>query len=100
MAIPNATVLALVNEGINTVDDLAEFDKETLDQIANNLRRPAIAPAAGHHFVFGAKLQKRLKVACELVRFYTTVGRPLTAAHIQWNSVIMNFKIQWKALKV
>jgi hypothetical protein len=59
MAIPNATVMELVNEGINTVDDLAEFDKETIDQIAHNLRRPAIAPAAGgHHFVFGAKSQK------------------------------------------
>jgi hypothetical protein len=100
MAIPNATVLELVNEGIDTVDDLAEFDKETIDQIANNLRRPAVAPAAGTHFVFGAKSQKRLKVACELVRFYTTVGRPLTAANIQWNSVIMNFEIQWKAMKV
>jgi hypothetical protein len=100
MAIPNATVLELVNEGINTVDDLAEFDKETIDQIANNLRRPAVAPAGGHHFVFGAKSQKRLKVACELVRYYTTVGRPLTAANIQWNSVILNFEIQWKAMKV
>jgi hypothetical protein len=101
MAIPNATVMELVNEGINTVDDLAEFDKETIDQIAHNLRRPAIAPAAGgHHFVFGAKSQKRLKIACELVRFYATVGRPLTAANIQWNSVILNFEIQWKAMKV
>jgi hypothetical protein len=100
MAIPNATVLELFNEGINTVDDLAEFDKETIDQIANNLRGPAVAPVGGHHFVFGAKSQKRLKVACELVRYYTTVGRPLTAANIQWNSVILNFEIQWKAMKV
>ncbi len=98
MAIPNATVLELVNEGIDTVDDLAEFDKETIDQIANNLRRPAVAPAGGHHFVFGAKSQKRLKVTCELIRFYLTVGQPLTAANIQWNSVISNFEIQWKAL--
>jgi hypothetical protein len=101
MAIPNATVMELVNEGINTVDDLAEFDKETIDQIANNLRRPAVEPAAGgHHFVFGAKSKKRLKIACELVRFYSTVGRPLTAANIQWNLVILNFEIQWKAMKV
>jgi hypothetical protein len=101
MAIPHATVLELVNEGIDTVDDLAEFENETIDQIANNLRRPAVAPAAGgHHFVFGAKSQKRLKVACELLRFYLTVGRPLNVANIQWNTVIMNFDIQWKAIKV
>ena len=81
MAIPQATVTELANEGITTVDDLAEFDKDTIDQIASNLRRPAaVAPAAGgHHFVFGAKLQKRMIVPCELVRFYITVGRPLTA---------------------
>jgi hypothetical protein len=59
MAIPNATVLQLVTEGIDSVDDLSEFDKDTISQIASNLRRPA----AGNHFVFGAKSQKRLAVA-------------------------------------
>ena len=27
------------------------------------------------------------------------VGRDLTAANLQWNPVMMNFEIQWKALK-
>ena len=35
----------------------------------------------------------------DLVRFYQTVGRDLTAANIQWNQVMSNFEIQWKALK-
>jgi hypothetical protein len=95
MAIPNATVLQLVAEGIDSVDDLSEFDKDTISQIASNLRRPA----AGNHYVFGAKSQKRLAVACEIVRYYETVGRPLTAANLAWNTVIKNFEIQWKALK-
>jgi hypothetical protein len=94
MAIPNATVLELVNEGIDTVADLSEFDKDTIGQIAHNLRRPA----AGAPFVFGAKSQKRLIVACELVRYYETVGRGLTAANLQWITVVKNFEIQWKAL--
>jgi hypothetical protein len=94
MAILHATVLELVNKGINTVDDLSEFDKDTIGQIAYNLRRPP----AGAPLVFGAKSQKRLIVACELVRYYETVGRPLTAANIQWTSVMKNFEIQWKAL--
>ena len=50
-------------------------------------------------FTYGAKSQKRLTVACDLVRFYQTVGRDLTAANIQWNQVMSNFEIQWKALK-
>ena len=95
MAIPNAAVMQLIVEGINMVDDLSEFDKDTIQQIASNLRRPP----AGNPFVFGAKSQKRLIAACEIVRFYKTVGRSLTAANIMWNTVIKNFEIQWKALK-
>jgi hypothetical protein len=95
MAIPNATVVQLVAEGINSVDDLSEFDKDTIQQVASNLRRPP----AGNPHVFGAKSQKRLIAACEIIRFYETVGRNLTAANIMWNTVIKNFEIQWKALK-
>ena len=50
-------------------------------------------------FVFGAKSQKRLGIACELVRYYNTVGCDLTVASMHWNNVIKNFEIQWKALK-
>jgi hypothetical protein len=90
MAIPNGTVLELVNEGINTADDLAEFDKDTIGQVAYNLRCPA---AGAGPFVFGAKSQKRLIVTCELVRYYEAVGRPLSAANLQWNTVMKHFEI-------
>ena len=50
-------------------------------------------------FIYGAKSQKRLAVACNLIRYYQTVGRDLTASNIQWNQVMSNFEIQWKALK-
>jgi hypothetical protein len=40
MAIPNVTVIALQNEGIDTIGDLIDFDKTTLTQVADNLRRP------------------------------------------------------------
>ena len=38
-------------------------------------------------------------MACDLIRYYQTVGRDLTAANIQWNQVMSNFEIEWKALK-
>jgi hypothetical protein len=38
MGIPNATVVQLQVEGIVSVDDLADFDKDTIEQIAANLR--------------------------------------------------------------
>jgi predicted RecB family nuclease len=38
MGIPNETVIQLQQEGITTVDDLVDFDKDTMEQIAYNLR--------------------------------------------------------------
>ena len=50
-------------------------------------------------FVFGAKSQARLSVACDLVCNYKTTGHDLTAANMRWTQVSKNFDIQWKALK-
>ena len=35
MGIPNATVVQLQTEGISQVDDLVDFDKDTMTQIAD-----------------------------------------------------------------
>ena len=74
------------------VDDISEFNKETIGQIAYNLRLPpSDAP-----FVFGAKSQKRLIVACEIVRYYEKIENSSTDADTQWTTVMKNFDIQWK----
>ena len=111
MGIPHATMVQMQHEGIQSVADLAEFEKESLQQLADNLRKPggripdpdpnapALATIPMPAFTYGDKSQKRLTVACDLIRYYQTVGRDLTAADIQWNQVMSNFEIQWKALK-
>ena len=111
MGIPQPTVIQMQTEGITTVDDLKDFDKDSLHQMADNLRRPGgrvpdpnpDAPEGATiptpPFTFGAKSQKRLTVACDLVRYYITVGREPTAPNIRWTHVMSNFEIQWKALK-
>ena len=78
-------------EGIQSVADIADFEKQSLQQLADNLRNPGgrvpdPAPYAAlgatilmPAFTYGAKSQKRLTVACALVRFYQPVGRDLTA---------------------
>jgi hypothetical protein len=38
MGIPNPTVAQMQAEGITNVKDLADFDKESLQQLADNLR--------------------------------------------------------------
>ena len=41
----------------------------------------------------------RLIAACDLMRYYETVGRSLSVSNVRWSSVIRSFKDQWKALK-
>jgi hypothetical protein len=74
---------------------LIDFDKATLTQVADNLRRPG---GGGAPLVFGAKSQQRLLVATDLVKYYNTVGRILTAGNIQWDRIMRTFKEQFKAL--
>ncbi len=40
MGIPQPTVDQMALEGIATVSDLSEFNKESLQQLADNLRKP------------------------------------------------------------
>ena len=69
MGIPHATVIQLHAEGIEAVTDLADFDKDSLQQLADNLRGPGgcvLDPNPGAPastiptppFVFSAKSQK------------------------------------------
>ena len=41
MGIPHRTVVQMQQEGIITVDDIAEFEKETIETLSSNLRRPS-----------------------------------------------------------
>ena len=111
MGIPDETVVQLVNEEITTVDDLVDFDKYTIQQFAESLRRPGVripyptinsAPGAKiltPPFFFGENPLKQLLAACEIVRYYEITRRGITISNIQWNLVIKNFEAQWKALK-
>ena len=111
MAMSAATVAQLANEGISTVSDLVDFDKDSLQKIVSNLRRPGgRIPDPNPHaglgatiptplFVFGAKSQMRFEVACNLVRFYETIGRPLTPTNLAWTPIMSRFGKIWKSIK-
>ena len=108
MGIPHETVIQLQQEGIVIVDDIADFDKDTIEQLAANLRRPAGrvpdpnqdgATIPTPPFVFGAKSQTRLMTAAKLVRYYETVARLITLSNMTWGSAVKNFAVQWKALE-
>ena len=111
MGIPHVTVVQLQAEGITLVSDLADFNKDSLQQLVDNLRHPGgrvpdpnPAAQAGSTiptppFAFGAKSLRRIAVVCDLVKYYRTVGRNLTSANLQWNTMMKNFDVQWTALK-
>ena len=40
MGIPHATMVQMQQEGIQLVADLADFEKDSLQQLADNLRKP------------------------------------------------------------
>ena len=42
MGVQHARVVQLALEGIQTVDDLADFDKEALQQLADNVQSPGV----------------------------------------------------------
>ena len=111
MGIPGETVVQFGNEGITTVDNLVDFEKKTIQQVANSHWRPGIripypTPNAVPEekiptpsFVFGANPQKRILVACDIVQYYKTTGRGITTNNISWNTEIKNLEAQGKALK-
>ena len=110
MALSHETVMQLSHEGITLVDDLVEFDKASIQQIVSSLRKPGGriadptpgAPAGSTipqpPYRFGAKSQSRMEVACDLLRFYETIGRPVTAANLKWSTVMLKFGLLWKSL--
>jgi hypothetical protein len=114
MGIPNATVVQLQEEGIDTANDLVDFDKDTIKQTAANLRRPGAGRIADPNptaapgatiptppFVFGAKSHQRLTHAAKLIQYNATVGcKNATAGNLQRTPVMKNFSEQWnKALE-
>ena len=115
MALNQITFNRLAGEGIQVINDLVDFDEDSLKQVAENLRRPAgrmpdptIGQVGGAvagatipipPFALGAKSHTRLVAATELLKFYRTIGRVLDAASMRWDQVMRNFSEQWKAIK-
>ena len=112
MGVPADTRVKLIDEGLATVDDLAEFKEDTLKDVQYNLRYhndmiPDPNPPAGlpdgapvpqirrGPYLLPAKSKKRMLEAGELVRFYRTVGRDTSAANMTY-AVISFFTQAWE----
>jgi len=112
MNISAETRAQLQLEGLETIDDLLEFDKASIKGIVDNLRSPGgripnpdVNPPDGSTicrppFQIGAKSIMRLEGATKIVRYYeTVVGRELTATNMKWQNTIKIFVQHYKALE-
>ena len=98
-------VSSLDVEGIENVDDLADWDDKDWDQWASNCKKPdriqdpnnAANLIAQVPFPLSVKSLKRLKIPSKLIRYYKLVSVPLTVINIKWN-FMDNFEIQRKSM--
>jgi hypothetical protein len=111
MAIPHRTRVKLVEEGIVHPSDLRLFKAEGFKRLAGSLRHPGGTVANPDPnaavgalvttpiYVMGAKSWLRLEAAAELVRYYHSCNRPLTAANMQWEPTISFYSEYWGLLE-
>lgn len=111
MGIPMETYVQMQREGITTFIDLLTFQAEDVKRIADGLRRPGgTIPDPAPNAAAGAtiptpscslptKSQVRLEEAIELLHFYDTIGRVVTAQDMQYVPVVKSFKTLWGSLK-
>ena len=109
------TATAFAAEGIATPADLAEFNKEGLDAIFRNLRKPpraiqggpgrgAAGRGGGGHlvdvepYIVPAKSQMRIIASALAVKYYDATARELTPANMAW-TVVQRFHEEWKAIE-
>jgi hypothetical protein len=94
VGIPNETIVQIQTEGITNVQDVADFDRESLQQLADNLRKPGgrisdpnpNAAPGSYYPNPGLRpwCHKRLFVATDLIKYCDATGRDYTAANLQW----------------
>ena len=96
MGLNAPTYKKLMEQGIKTPIDLIDFDKEGIDKVAEVIRKTI--EKKDQNFV-GAKSQKRLAEAADLVRFYNEIGRNIDSDSLDYDSVIRDFTKQWNAIK-
>jgi hypothetical protein len=94
LGIPECTVKKLKDEGIEHPCNLIDFDKDTLQQVAENLHKAPTCKTDNEGdviyldpYVLSAKSYKRMLETAELMRFYEAIGQEIDAESIQYETV-------------
>ena len=102
LGIQQRTRLQLNIKGITIIGDLLDFNKEVIESLMTNLRKPAkiaMLNAANvmslqevEPYQIFARSRMRLNVALPVVKYYSFIGRPLEDTNMAW-SVLRNFEL-------
>ena len=104
----DAAVLRITYEGVTDWASLVDFDRESIEALSKACSKtiPAISEdtsngIAAESEVEGANLSsisiRRLVVAMHAAKYYTSIGRNLTAANMHYNNVLTGFKTDYEA---
>ena len=106
MGLENNARVSLVDEGIISVNNLAEFRKNHWHQVVKNLKYLASLTDLDYNGQFiwaptitlGAKPLECLKVASESARYFEATGCPLTPGSMNFTTTLWTFELQWWSL--
>ena len=95
IGLSDETRVRLREEGVTSVESIGNFLPEDVKELAQTMRRPG---GNNQPIPFGALTQKKFNDTAELIRFYASIGRPLTPAILRWDTIGKDFGEQWKSL--
>ena len=102
------TIVQLVIDDFDDPDDLVDFDEESLKQLVEMYHNPGgtktdpddeDSTIPMRPYQLGAKSLRRLIGACELMKYYRSVGRTMTSKNVKYEPMIKFFAEQYKVLK-
>ena len=100
----DAAVVRVTYEGVTSYESLADFDKDSLKELARNCRTtiPAVVEDADAGIgaepevqgtVISTQSLVRLQVACKAVKYYISVGRTPDGDSLHYANVLQHFKL-------
>ena len=103
IAVPEITMAALKEEGIEKPWYIFKFSKDYLNSVFESLQNPPgkvvnnkVVIVAPH--VMSENSRKRIAVTAEATQYYAQFGRDITPTNMHWKTLI-NSEIQWNGLK-
>ena len=104
----DVAVTRITYEGITNYDSLKDFDKSSLEALPKTcintippIAEDVAAGIAAEAEVHGANIStisvRRLIVASNAARYYSSIGRAMTSANMHYGNILSDFKIEWES---